>query len=52
MDETAHILIVTGLEGPVNSLAPVTCGYCDREIVSDNDHATNCCWRPGTAAAR
>lgn len=46
------VTLVTGLEGPVNAITPVTCGYCHHGIVSDDDHAVDCCWHAGKAAAR
>lgn len=45
------VTLVTGLEGPVDAIAPVTCGYCHLAIVVDDDHATDCCWHPGKAAS-
>ncbi|TDC18709.1 hypothetical protein E1265_24865 [Streptomyces sp. 8K308] len=46
------VTLVTGLEGPVNAISPVTCGYCHLRIVADDDHAANCPWHPGKAPAR
>ena len=46
------VTLVTGLEGPVNAITPVTCLYCGNDIVADDDHAVDCFWRPGTGGAR
>ncbi|GAB2909583.1 hypothetical protein [Streptomyces mayteni] len=46
------VTLVTGLEGPVDLAEPVTCRYCRHDIVADDDHAPDCTWRPGRAAAR
>ncbi|MDT0320585.1 hypothetical protein [Streptomyces millisiae] len=45
--EPERVVVVTGLEGPLNVLEPVTCAYCRRRVVADDDHAVDCCWRPG-----
>ncbi|TDC60740.1 hypothetical protein [Streptomyces hainanensis] len=47
----ADVTVVTGLEGPVEPTAPVTCSYCRHGIVVNDDHAANCPWNPGKAAA-
>lgn len=50
--EPERVVVVTGLEGPLDASEPVTCSYCRRRIVVDGDHAVDCCWRPGDAPAR
>ncbi|GAB2874296.1 hypothetical protein [Streptomyces mayteni] len=50
--EPEWFVVMTGREGPVSHSEPVTCGYCNHGIVADDDHAVDCCWRPGKAAAR
>ncbi|TDC19223.1 hypothetical protein E1265_24360 [Streptomyces sp. 8K308] len=47
----AEVTVVTGLEGPVEPAAPVTCSYCGNGIVVHDDHAANCPWHAGKAAA-
>ncbi|GAB2922098.1 hypothetical protein [Streptomyces mayteni] len=46
-----RVTLVTGLEGPVVTAEPVTCGYCHHAVVTVDDHATTCPWMPGKAAA-
>ncbi|GAB2929497.1 hypothetical protein [Streptomyces mayteni] len=48
--DSDDVTVVTGLEQAVDLAEPVTCLYCHLGIVSDDDHATNCPWRPGKAA--
>ncbi|MFD5316145.1 hypothetical protein [Streptomyces sp. NPDC127098] len=43
------VTLVTGLEGPLSRSEPVTRGYCHLGIVTAEDHATDCHWRPGEA---
>ena len=52
VDSESGVTVVTGLEGAVNPAEPVTCSYCGNAVVSDDDHAVDCCWRPGTGGAR
>ncbi|MDT0322083.1 hypothetical protein [Streptomyces millisiae] len=51
VEPLAEVTVITGLEGPVEPAAPVTCSYCGNGIVVHDDHAANCPWHPGKAAA-